>query len=476
MTTSHDASKRAALIAATLASFLTPFMGSSTNVALPSIGREFSMDAVLLGWVPTAYLLAAAMFLVPFGRLADIHGRKKIFTYGIIVYTLASLFSGLAPSATLLIAARILQGVGSAMIFGTGVAILTSVFPARERGRVLGINVAAVYIGLSLGPFIGGFLTQLLGWRSIFLLNVLVGLVVIAFVVWRLEGEWAEARGEAFDLVGSIIYALTLLILMYGFSLLPDRMGLGLILISVVGLGSFIWWEINTKNPVLNLDLFAKNRTFAFSNLAALINYSATSAVTFLLSLYLQYIKALSPAQAGLVLIAQPIVQATFSPLAGRLSDRIEPRIVASAGMTLTATGLILLIPVNPATPLWAIIARLVLLGFGFALFSSPNMNAIMSSVEKKFYGVASGTAGTARLLGQMLSMGIAMLLFALFIGRIEITPETYPLLLISMRTAFAIFAALCMVGIVASLARGKIREEDDEERKQTAYASTPDH
>ncbi len=476
MTTSHDASKRAALIAATLASFLTPFMGSSTNVALPSIGREFSMDAVLLGWVPTAYLLAAAMFLVPFGRLADIHGRKKIFTYGIIVYTLASLFSGLAPSATLLIAARILQGVGSAMIFGTGVAILTSVFPASERGRVLGINVAAVYIGLSLGPFIGGFLTQLLGWRSIFLLNVLVGLVVIAFVVWRLEGEWAEARGEAFDLVGSIIYALTLLILMYGFSLLPDRMGLGLILISVVGLGSFIWWEINTKNPVLNLDLFAKNRTFAFSNLAALINYSATSAVTFLLSLYLQYIKALSPAQAGLVLIAQPIVQATFSPLAGRLSDRIEPRIVASAGMTLTATGLILLIPVNPATPLWAIIARLVLLGFGFALFSSPNMNAIMSSVEKKFYGVASGTAGTARLLGQMLSMGIAMLLFALFIGRIEITPETYPLLLISMRTAFAIFAALCMVGIVASLARGKIREEDDEERKQTAYASTPDH
>jgi EmrB/QacA subfamily drug resistance transporter len=466
METSSDASRRAALIAATLASFLTPFMGSSTNVALPSIGRDFAMDAVLLGWVPTSYLLAAAMFLVPFGRIADIHGRKKVFTYGIIVYTLASLFSGLAPSTTWLIIARVVQGLGSAMIFGTGVAILTSVFPAEERGRVLGINVAAVYVGLSMGPFIGGFLTQNLGWRSIFLINFALGLVVIAFVLRRLEGEWAEARGEPFDLVGSVIYSLTLLVLMYGFSLLPAMLGATLILVGLLGLGVFVWWEVNAQNPVLNLDLFLRNRPFAFSSLAALINYSATSAVTFLLSLYLQYIKALSPQQAGLVLIAQPIVQATFSPVAGRLSDRIEPRIVASMGMTITAVGLGLLILVKPATPLWAIVACLILLGFGFALFSSPNMNAIMSSVEKRFYAVASGTAGTMRLVGQMLSMGIAMLLFAVYIGRVEITPEAYPLFLISMKTAFAIFAALCVGGIVASLARGRIREDHDEERR----------
>jgi EmrB/QacA subfamily drug resistance transporter len=468
--------KRVTLLAATLASFLTPFMGSATNVALPSMGREFSMDAVLLGWVPTSYLLAAAMLLVPFGRIADIYGRKRIFTYGIIIFTLASLFSGIAPSATWLIVARVLQGVGSAMIFGTGVAMLTSVFPAQERGRVLGINVAAVYVGLSLGPFIGGFLTQHLGWRSIFLVTVPLGLVAVAFVLWRLEGEWAEAQGEAFDLVGSVIYALTLLTLMYGFSLLPDIWGLGLILVGVVGLGAFIWWEMNARNPVLNLNLFARNRPFALSNLAALINYSATSAVTFLLSLYLQYIKALSPQQAGLVLIAQPIVQATFSPVAGRLSDRVEPRVISSTGMTLTAGGLILLIFVKPTTPLWAIIACLLLLGLGFALFSSPNMNAIMSSVEKRFYGVASGTAGTMRLLGQMLSMGIAMLLFALYIGRIEITREVYPQFLVSMKTAFAIFAALCVGGTFASLARGNIREEHDEEQSYAAQPSTPDH
>jgi EmrB/QacA subfamily drug resistance transporter len=475
MTTADRASKRAALISATLASFLTPFMGSATNVAMPSIGREFAMDAVLLGWVPTSYLLAAAMLLVPFGRIADIHGRKKIFTYGIIVYTLGALFSGIAPSATLLVAARVVQGAGSAMIFGTGVAILTSVFPLTERGRVLGINVAAVYVGLSLGPFIGGFLTQNLGWRSIFLINIPLGLTVLAFVLLRLEGEWAEARGESFDLVGSIIYALSLLALMYGFSLLPDTLGAGLILGGVLGLGGFVWWEIKARNPVLNIDLFAKNRSFALSSLAALINYSATSAVTFLLSLYLQYIKALSPQQAGLVLIAQPIMMAVFSPVAGRLSDRVEPRIVASTGMTLTAIGLVLMILVGPTTPLWAIVARLLLLGFGFALFSSPNMNAIMSSVEKRFYGVASGTAGTMRLVGQMLSMGIAMLLFALYIGRVEITPEVYPHFLVAMKTAFAIFAALCVAGTFASLARGRIRENDDRER-HAAYPSTPDY
>ncbi|MGD2206946.1 MAG: MFS transporter [Anaerolineae bacterium] len=455
----NQSSKTATLIAATLASFLTPFMGSSTNVALPSIGREFSMDAVLLSWIPTSYLLAAAMFLVPFGRLADIHGRKRIFTYGTTLFTIGSLLTGLSMSAPMLIAARVVQGIGSSMIFGTGVAILTSVFPPGQRGRVLGINVAAVYTGLSLGPFLGGFLTQNLGWRSIFFATVPLGLLIIGFVLWRLRGEWAEARGESFDLTGSVIYAVALVALMYGFSRLPELVGAGLILLGLVGLGAFVAWEMRTRNPVLNLSLLTNNRPFAFSNLAALLNYSASSAVSFLLSLYLQYIKALRPQQAGLVLIAQPIVQASFSPAAGWLSDRIEPRIVASLGMGLTAAGLGSLIFVSPATPLWAIIARLILLGFGFALFSSPNMNAIMGAVERKFYGIASGMLGTMRLIGQMLSMGIATLLFALYIGRVEITPELYPLFLTSTKTAFVVFAALCVGGIFASLARGRIRD-----------------
>jgi MFS family permease len=213
----------------------------------------------------------------------------------------------------------------------------------------------------------------------------------------------------------------------------------------------------------LHVDLLLSNRPFAFSNIAALINYSATSATAFLLTLYLRYIKELSPTDAGLVLVAQPVVQASLSPLAGKLSDRIEPRIVASVGMGFTALGLTLFIFVGPTTPLWSIIARLVILGFGFALFSSPNMNAIMGSVERRFYGVASGMLGTMRLMGQTFSQGIATLLFALYIGRVEIAPESYPLFLSSARTAFAIFAILCVLGIFASLARGTIRDDRTE-------------
>jgi len=450
--------KRSALLVAALGSFLTSFMSSSVNIALPSIGREFAMDAVLLSWVATSYLLAAAMFLVPFGRIADIHGRKRIFTYGILIYTVSSLLSAISTSAIILICFRILQGIGGAMIFGTGVAIITSVFPVGERGKALGINVATVYSGLSLGPFLGGFLTQHFGWRNIFLVNVPLGGLIMAFIFWKLKGEWAGAKGEKFDFTGSMIYSLTLIAIMYGFSLLPAMSGAWLILMGVLGILAFIRWEMRVESPVLNMNLFRNNTVFAFSNLAALINYSATFAVGFLLSLYLQYTKGLSPQNAGLILVSQPLMQAIFSPFAGRLSDRIEPRIVASMGMVLTAVGLFLFTFLNEKTTLEFIVANLILVGFGFALFSSPNTNAVMSSVKKRFYAVASGTRGTMRLTGQMLSMGIAMLIFAIYIGRVQITPEYYPLFLRSAKAAFIIFAVLCFGGIFASLARGKAR------------------
>ncbi len=453
-----DDMKNSALLVAAMASFLTPFMGSSVNIALPSIGREFAMDAVLLSWVATSYLLAAAMFLVPFGRMADIHGRKRIFTYGMLVYTASSFLSAVATSGIVLISFRVLNGIGSAMIFGTGVAILTSVFPPRERGKALGINVASVYLGLSLGPFLGGFLTQYLGWRSIFLINVPLGLLIIAVVLWKLKGEWAEAEGEKFDFTGSIIYSLTLVAIMYGISLLPSVQGALLVLIGILSLSAFVKWEMKVESPVFNINILRDNKVFALSNLAALINYSATFAVGFLISLYLQYVRGFSPQDAGLILVSQPIVMALFSPSAGRLSDRVEPRIVASAGMALTTMGLFLFTFLNENTPLGSILTSLVLLGFGFALFSSPNTNAVMGSVEKRYYGVASATLGTMRLTGQVFSMGIAMMIFAIYIGRVQITPEYYPLFLKSMKSAFAIFAVLCFGGIFASLARGRTR------------------
>jgi len=450
--------KLSALIIASVSSFLTPFMISSVNIALPAVGREFKTDAVLLSWVATSYLLAASVALVPFGKLADIYGRKKIFLVGQIIVTLTSLLAAISVSASMLIVFRVFQGIGGAMVFATGIAILTSVYPPQERGKVLGIAVAAVYIGLSCGPFFGGWLTQHFSWRSIFLVNIPLGLSIILLVVWKLKGEWAGAQGDKFDLTGSVIYGLAIVAIMYGITIIPALTSIWIILAGILALAGFVKWETKVRYPVFEVSLLMENRTFAFSCLAALINYSATFAVAFLLSLYLQYIKGLTPQGAGVVLIAQPIVMAVFSPLAGKLSDRIEPRVIASLGMALTTLGLILLALITHNTTLLYIVISLMVLGFGFALFSSPNMNAIMSSVPKKYYGIASGSVGTMRLLGQMLSMGIATLVFALFIGRAEIIPEVYPALIKSIKIAFIIFSGLCAAGIFFSLSRGELR------------------
>ncbi|MGB7297086.1 MAG: MFS transporter [Candidatus Aminicenantales bacterium] len=445
-----------AAVVAGLASFLAPFMGSAVNIALPSIGRRFGADPVTLGWVATAYLLSAAVFLVPFGRLADIHGRKKIFIIGISLYTFASLLTALAPSIPALIGFRVLQGCGAALIFGTAVAILTSVFPPGERGKALGINTAAIYLGLSLGPVLGGWLTHQFGWRSVFLFNIPLGLVIIVLVLGKLRGEWAESAGERFDLKGSVLYGLALVGIMLGFSRLPQELGFILLLAGLALVCGFVCLENQAASPVLNFNLFRKNRVFAFSNLAALVNYSATFAVGFFLSLYLQYLKGMTPQSAGLILIAQPIVMTLFSPLAGRASDRIEPRTVASIGMALSSAGLLLLALLGADTSLGFVVASLAVLGLGFALFSSPNTNSVMSSVEKKHYGVAAATLGTMRLLGQMFSMGMAIMIFAVFIGRVEISAANQAGFLRATRTGFAIFAALCFAGIFASLARGR--------------------
>jgi len=451
-------SKRAVLLAATLASFLTPFMGSAVNVALPSIGREFEMDAVLLGWVAASYILAAAAFLVPFGRLADIHGRRRVFVLGILLYTVSSALAGLATSGQWLIAARVAQGIGGAMIFGTSVAILTSVFPAGERGHALGINAAAVYLGISLGPFLGGFLTESFGWRGVFIANAGLGLLTAAVVIFWLRGEWAGAKGERFDLWGSILYGATVTTMMLGLTRIPAASGGWLVLAGAAGLAALLWWERRVEYAVLNTSLFRKSRVFAFSNLAALVNYSATSAVSFLMSLHLQYVKGFTPATAGIVLVAQPIVMCALSPFAGRLSDRVESRTVASIGMAITVVGLLLFTTISAATSVTFIVVGLAVLGLGFALFSSPNMNAIMCSVETRFSGVASATLGTARLVGQMLSMGIAMLVFSVVVGKVQIEPSRYPQFLSASRTIYAVFAALSFAGIFASLARGRVR------------------
>jgi len=453
--------KHIVLLIAVLAGFLTPFDGSAVLIALPAMGAEFHMDAISLSWIGTAYLLAAALFLVPFGRIADIYGRKRVFLYGIAIFTIASLVMTMVPATNLLIAVRVFQGFGGALIYGTSIAILTTVFPPGERGKVLGIYITAVYLGLTIGPFLGGVLTQYLGWRSIFFVNVPIGIIACLLILWKLDGEWADSAGERFDYLGSVIYACSLVMVMYGFSIVPDFSGIALIIAGCIAGVAFALYEMRIPMPVLDMRLLTKNRVFAFSNLAALINYSATFAVTFLLSLDLQYTKEFTPEIAGLILIIQPAMMTVISPLAGRLSDRVDPQLVASAGMAVTALGLFMLVFVIESTSLWYIIACLVVLGVGFGLFSSPNTNAIMSSVEKRYYGVASGMNGTMRLMGQMFSMGIAMMIFAVVIGPVEITREFFPQFVASMHYAFVLFTILCIIGIGASLMRGKRKLAD---------------
>lgn len=452
----YPTSRKLILFLIIITSFINPFLGAAINIALPSIGEEFGMGAVGMSWIAMAFLLSSAVFLVPLGKLADIKGRKLVFLVGNLIIALSSVFCALSLSGGMLIAFRALQGIGSAMVFGTGVAIITSVYPPNERGKAIGITVTSVYIGLSLAPFLGGMLTQYLGWRSIFYLTIPFEILVV-WTTWRfIKEEWADARGEKFDLIGSIIYVLAMSAFMFGLSKLPRISAIILASAGLIGLVIFVIKELRTVHPVFNIALFRSNRLFALSNLAALINYATTFAITFLLSLYLQYILQFSPRDAGIILITQPVMMALIASISGRLSDRYDPRILSSAGMAVIVIGLVMLTLLSVRTPSSYLILTLAIVGFGFGLFSSPNTNAIMGSVGKKYLGIASATVGTMRLTGQMVSMGVATLILQLYIGNDPISSHSSAGFLASMRTTFLIFVFLCILGVFASLARGK--------------------
>ncbi len=444
------------LIISTATAFIMPFLVAAINVAIPIIRRDFAMEAWVMAWVGTIYFLSIAMVQVPFGRLADIHGRKKFFVIGLLVNILAAVLGVFANSIALLFTSLALMGAGSGIMFNNSISILTSVFPSESRGRVLGISTAGTYVGLSVGPYVGGLLTQAFGWQSIFGLAGFLSLVLLALVFYALKGEWREARNEKFDYVGSITYAVSIALFIYGFASLPAAYGFGVFLAGVAGLIAFARWEARTRSPIFDLSLFSKNRVFFFSNLAILISYIATFAVSFLLNLFLQEIKGFPPDRAGLTLITASVLMAIMTPISGRISDRIEPRLVASVGMALNCVALFLLIFVNAATPLWYIMVALAINGLGIGIFSSPNTNAIMGSVARKSLGVAAGTLGTMRTAGMMVSMGTMMILFSLYLGQTEIVPAVYPQFLMSVRTGFTIFFVVSVLGFLSQiLARG---------------------
>ncbi|OEC87676.1 MULTISPECIES: MFS transporter [Methanobacterium] len=449
--------KTAILLIATLASFLTPFMGTSLNVALPTISSELTVNAILLSWITTAFFLTSAMFAVPFGKIADIYGMKKIFTYGIVILTVASFLAAVATSAEFLIITRVVQGIGSAMIFVTGLAIITSIFPSKERGKAIGINITAVYVGLVMGPVLGGFLTQYLGWRSIFCFVVPLGLLVIALVLWKMNGkEWAACKGEKLDYWGSLLYILMLALILIGFSNITGTLGMTMVILGIVGFIGFVIWELKVENPVLEIKLFLNNRMFAFSNLATLISYMGLFAVGFLLSLYLQFIKGFDPNVTGLILVVQTAFMVIISPFAGRLSDKFDSGKLASLGMGIITIGLLIFAIITAETSVYVIILGLAILGIGVGIFSAPNTHTIMGSVERKYFGLASATVSTMRLLGQTFGMGLILAIFAVYVGAVQFNSQNYPELLTSIQVAFSISVILSIIAVFASLARNR--------------------
>jgi len=442
------------LFAICLSSFLVPFMGSSLNLALPEISTVFAFKAVTLTWISTAYLMTSAILQVPFAQLADLVGRRKLFEWGLIIFSLSTFLCGFAPTGTILLSLRVTAGMGSAMIFGTNMAILTSVFPKEQRAKAFGISSAVVYSSVAAGPFFGGLMTHYWGWQTIFFFSGAVGFVVVILARLFIRDEWIESKGEKYDLIGSIVYALGLFSLIYGFTRLPGIYGFIFLVIGILSFLVFVLYEKNKNFPVFNVRLFSNNKVFALSSLAALINYASTAAVAFMLSLYLQFIKGFDAHFAGLILISQACIQSVFSLVSGKLSVKIPPPILATIGMGLSFIGLSGFCLVTASTPVYFIVIFLLISGIGFGIFASPNTNVIMSSVEMKYYGQASATTGTVRLTGQALSMGIAGMAISLIVGNKTIVPAVYPAFLQSMRMTFIVFALLSIVGIYASWKR----------------------
>lgn len=442
------------LIAVMITSFIGAFMGSSINVAVPAMAEDFDLNPDILIWAVTAFLIGSAAGLLPFGRLSDIKGRRKIYVIGLVCICVTTFICALVQNFSVFIFVRFLQGLSMSMIFGTSMALLVSCYDERKRGKILGMSVSFVYAGVSLGPFIGGFITDYLGWRMIFWFTGFI-LLVNLILMLKVKMDWYGAKGQKFDFIGSFIYSIMTVLLLYGLSdwTRHEIVHYFPFVVFILFL-LFIWEQKKSLSPLVKLSLF-KNTVFAMSNLAALIHYSATFAIGFVMSLYLQLVRGMDAFSAGSFLLIQPCIMAVISPKAGALSDKFSPRVIASGGMGIMMAGLFIFSFLNEATSFYFIAANLAFIGLGFGLFSSPNNNAIMGAVEARFYGIASSIVAVMRLIGQAMSMAIVTLILSIYKADIVMS-EYAKMILEASRHIFFLFGILCVLGLIASLMRGK--------------------
>jgi len=454
----HTLARWLALASICIATFLVPLSMSAVNLALPAIAEALQADAVLLSWVPTSNLLGSMVLMLPAARVADIVGRKKVYLIGVLTFSATSLMVIWVETIEWLLVSRVLQGLASAMVFGTGMAIVTSVFSSKNRGTALGFTATSVYLGLTCGPMIGGWLTDELGWRAVFWAPVPFALLAVVLVMLNVKGDYKSESPQKLDWLGSALFALWISAFFIGLSGLPDLNYAGLLVLGAGLLYLFIRQQANAPFPLIRLRALADNKVFSRSILSALFMYGAHYPVLFLMSLYLQYLQGMSPTESGQLVLAQALTMACLAPFAGRLSDRYEPRLLATAGCLLYGVGFVLLLGLDGESSTEYVLLAMMVLGFGFGLFSTPNNNAAMSSVPPDRLSIGSALLNLSRTMGNMFSMTLVVLLVNLVMGSAEITPEQYPALLLVIRIAFALSLVYTLIAAYNSYMRGNIR------------------
>jgi EmrB/QacA subfamily drug resistance transporter len=448
-----------ALASISISIFCVSMTMSAVNIAVPAIALDFSANAILVGWVPTAFLLANAIFLIPAGRAADLYGRKKVFITGMSVFCLACLMATLAPNIELLLVTRLLQGIGGALAFATGLAIVMSIFTAKNRGTAIGINSATLYFGLSCGPIIGGWFTDNYGWRVVFLFPLVLGTIAIIMIIFRLKGEWRNEQAGGVDWYGGLVFAIASSTLFIGISMIPGMNAAGLLFAGTILFGYFVYQQIYSDKPLIHFKAIIENRVFSRSLMGNVCIYWSNYPFIFLLSLYLQFIRGMSPADAGQIMVLQPLTMAIVAPFAGRLSDQFEPRVIATAGCLVMACAFGLLQGLDTQTPVALICVAMLIQGLGFGLFTTPNNNAALSSLDKSRFGIGSALLNFARVSGNMIGTAMVLLLVSIFIGKVEIRPDQYPGLLRVVGIALAMSFMLVITGSYFSHSRGNIRQ-----------------
>nr|WP_277750978.1 MFS transporter [Ningiella ruwaisensis] len=445
----------AALIAVCAGYLIAPLGMAAVNVAIPSLANDLQADAAKVGWLPTIYLLSNVAFMLPVGKLADNFGRKRLYIAGLILNALAALMCALATHIDWILFWRFVQGAAGAMIFGTGIAIVTSIVPAHKRGSALGLVAACVYIGLTLAPAVGGYLTELLDWRAVFYFQVPLVLCLLIFIGVALKGEWKNEKRVKYDYKGTVLFAAFSVLLVYGFSLLPSLLGLALTLLSFTSLGVFVLHQSKSKQPLIRVQMFRESRVFSMSLATSFFMYGSNFAIVFLLSLYLQYIKGFTPAYAGKILLLQALAMAIMAPIAGRLSDRFQPRVVATSGCAIVGFGFIIMNQINPDTSAIHVGIALLFIGTGFGLFSTPNNNAIMGAVSQNEVGVASASMNLSRTVGNLFGMSLVNLMIHYFIGDAAISDEQSEALMTTISLALKMSLSFVVLACLLSSLRG---------------------